>query len=180
MAVTATVQLPDNPSPAGVVRFVPLGGNGFTAPFAMYTVRNFAISGDGSGGDHTLSVIMDPKFCSVVAYASMQIDVASANRAIHWQLSSAAVPPQFLNATLTRVDASLSGSQIAHTWMPPAWINPGTAGQAPTLLISVDNVNTEVLNLNMAVLLFNIRARESVLYQHLIAARGGSYQSGDA
>lgn len=180
MSVIATVTLPDNPSPAGEVKLVPLGGNGFTSPFAMYTLRNFAIAGDATGSEHTLNVIMDPRYCSIVAYASMQIDVSAADRAIHWQLTSGAVPPQFLNGHLTRNDAGILGAQIAHTWSPPAWISPGTSPQAPTLTISVFNVDTEILNMACAVLLFNIRARESVLYQHLISARGGQYQSGDA
>jgi hypothetical protein len=146
----------------------------------MYTIRNFATSGDATGDDHTLSVVMDPNYCSMVGYAAMQIGTSAANRSIHWQLAGPAVPAQFLNATLNRIDGVIDGSQIAHTWMPPTFVCPGGASEVPTLVISALNIDTEVLNMNAVIFLFDIRARESALYAHLIAARGATYDSGDA
>ena len=145
----------------------------------MYTLRNFAITGDATGGEHTLSVIMDPNYCSMLGYASMQIDLSAANRGLHWQFASSAVPAQFENITLARLASGIQGAQIAHTWMPPSMINPGGVDQVPTLICSVVNTDTEILNLQAVIFLFDIRARESALYSHLIAARGAQYSSGD-
>jgi len=179
LAVTATLQLPDVPSPAGQVRFVALGGNGFAAPKAMYTVRNFSVNGDATGDDQTLSVIMDPTYCSMIGYCSMQIATSAANRAIHWAVAGPTTPAALLNATISRIDGDIDGSQIAHTWMPPALINPGGADEVPTLKLSVLNIDTEILNLQCTIFLFDIRARESAIYANLIAARGGMYMSSD-
>lgn len=173
--VINTLQLPDQPSPAGVVQYVALGGNGFSAPRGMYTIRNFASTGDALGGEHTHNIIMDPDYCSVIAYATMQIDVSAGNRAIHWQIASTAVPLQAENTVVRPVSSGLAGSQIVHTWMPPAFINPGSASEVPTLVCSVVNVEDEILNLNVVVLTFDIRARESALYDRLIGSRGGMY-----
>ncbi len=70
MAVTISVNLPDNPG-TGALRFIPLGGNGYTAPFAMWQLRAFAATGDATAGALSLTVRMDPRYCSMVGYASM-------------------------------------------------------------------------------------------------------------
>jgi len=184
MSVTSTIQLGKDAVPSSgtaVLTRTALGGNGFSAPASMYALRNFAINGDSGGGQQTLTVIMDPTYCTMIGYASMQIDVSAQNRAVHWQYAGGpAVPAQFINVSLTRVDNTVFGAQICHTWMPPSFISPGGAANVPSLVVSVLNIDTEILNLNAIFFLFDIRARESAAYAHLIAARGAMYTSGDA
>lgn len=179
MSVLASIQLGKNATPtagSAVLTRVALGGNGFSAPSAMYALRNFATNGDASGGEHTLSVIMDPDYCSMVGYATMQVD-SNTTRDIHWQLSSPAVPVMALNLKLLPVAIAISGSGLMHTWMPPAMINPGNKNEVPTLVISSLNIEDEVLNLNLVVFIFDIRAREVSTYAQLIGARGGMYMN---
>lgn len=143
----------------------------------MYTLRNFASNGDALGGEHTLNVIMDPNYCSMVGYATMLVEPSASRRDVHWSLSGTAVPLQSLNVSLEPINGVLAGPAVTYTWMPPAMINPGEANQVPTLTVSTQNVEDEVLNLQGVFFLFDIRARESSIYAHLIAARGGMYNN---
>jgi len=68
---------------------------------------------------------------------------------------------------------SALGSTNAVTWQTPAIIQPGGPDQVPTLSITVQNIDTIVLALNASIFTYDIRARESALYAHLVAARGG-------
>lgn len=178
MSVIATLQLGKDATPSSgtaVVTRIALGGNGFSAPAAMYAVRNFAVTGDATSGEHTLQVTMDPTYCSMVGYATMQLSAAVLPD-VHWQLSGPAVPMVGMNLQIAGIGAAVAGSPVIHTWLPPAMINPGNQDEVPTLELSVLNVDTVILNLNAVVFLFDIRARESALYAMLIAARGGMYQ----
>lgn len=78
MTVTSTVSLPDQPA-AGLVEFVPLGGDGYLAPIAQYILSEFAIAGDVSGGSAQLFVNMDPQYQGLVQLISFRMDGATAD-----------------------------------------------------------------------------------------------------
>jgi len=171
MSVEFTLQLPDNPSPAGTTRFVALGGNGFTAPKGVYLVRNFASSGDATAGSHKHNIIMDPDYCSMLGYASFLFG-AGGDADFKMTLVSSAVPLMVVAGSTTAVNSAL-GPQNSFTWLPPAAITPGSAAQVPTLLFSVLNVDTAVFSCNANIFIYDIRCREDERYQDLVAARGG-------
>lgn len=169
------MQVPDNPSPAGQIQFVALGGNGFSAPKGQYVIRNFAIVGDGSGGVHSMSIVFDPDYCSMLQYATFLHD-SIVSLDFKWNLVSPglgpAVPAQIKQGDAVPISSTL-GPAKADTWQPPAMILPGGSFSAPTLSITVLNVDLIVLTLNASIFVYDIRAREDERYQELVAARGG-------
>jgi len=170
LAVTTSLQLPDNPSPAGSIEFIALGGNGFNAPKGQYVIKNFATSGDATGGAHTLSMAFDPSYCAMVQYATF-LHATVVSLAFKFNIVSSAVPAQLLQGDVVSISSTIS-TQKGLTWNPPAMILPGTP-TAPTLSISVLNIDTAVLTLNASIFVYDIRAREDSRYQELVAARGG-------
>jgi len=176
MTVSFTLQLPsqDVGAATALVRFTALGGNGFNAPKGMYTIRNFSSTGDATAGSHTHSIIMDPNYCSMVAYSSMLIAASAAARDVRFSLVGPAVPLQAVGTNIPRIFSV--GGHINYTWMPPAFINPGKEDEVPTLQVAVLNVDTETLAMNAVIYLYDIRAREASSFGDLIAARGGMYQ----
>ncbi len=64
--------LPAQPA-VGQVQYVPLGGDGFRAPFAAYAISSHTVAGDAGGGFAQLRISMDPRFCSLVAWTTIGI-----------------------------------------------------------------------------------------------------------
>lgn len=174
MSVAATVTLPDEPA-TGRKAFVPLGGNGYTDPFAMYVIRNFLVTMDASGGVATIEVVMDDRFCSMVGYATYissngTIDPAT----VRWTLGSALAgsTPQMLRARQLPLNRSaVNVSVINDMWLPPAFLLPGA--DFSSLIVATDNDDTFTAQLFCVIYLYNINARQKVPYSHLVQARGG-------
>lgn len=174
-AVNTSFTLPGQPA-TGTNQFIALGGDGFTSPKGMYLVKNFTSTGDAGGDENEILINMDPDYCCMIAFATVLVQPAAADREMRLVIVGDQVPLMVTAPLVNAISADIGGSQCSYTWMPPAFINPGGDG-APSLSARVANTLAEVLSLNAAIYIYDIRARESFPYAGLIAARGGSYES---
>jgi hypothetical protein len=174
MSVSSTFTLPNNP-PGGVLAYVPLGGNGYTDPFAMYVLRNWVLSMDASGGNAELEVVMDDRFCSMVAFASMiSSNTAVDPAAVRWTLGSGVTGSTPLMARAREFDllpAAVTSDRLTDTWLPPAFVIPGA--DFCSLTVTTENDAGFAMQLFASIFLYNINARQKVPYSHLVQARGG-------
>lgn len=173
IAVASSVTLPLQPS-TGVVRYIPLGGDGFTAPFAAYNVIGHSVTGAVGGGSSTLTVVMDDRYVSLVSYVSLaNTQVASANADFSLLLSaqSSGMPTQSSQGVLTAIDADVNASTVRTTWAPQPVLLAGAEkrGVITGLMLNVD---ADVYAMSALIYLFNIRVREMSPTGLLLWARG--------
>ncbi len=158
----------------GATFFVPLGGDGFTAPKFGYAIRNFALTGDASGTftQHTIS--FDERFCSLVSYVTLGIQqVASADADFQLTINSDRSAQLNESGVQTAVASGVSGVEIGRTWNPPAYIYPG-AGDNGRIRSQVLNVLNDVVTLSAFIYLFDVRVRETTPMGPLLWARGST------
>jgi len=160
------------------VGYVPLGGDGYTAPFAAYTVDLMEDVGDGSGGTATLTVTMDPRFCALVQYATWDIaqaTPAAAEFRVRLGALQQKVPIQTDQGTQANISATVSSSrEVTRVWEPVPVVLPGGEGPAPFLEGKWANVDTDVYRLSIQIFLFNIRVREVTPMGPILWARGST------
>jgi len=170
MSVIDTIVLPGQGA-TGSVRYVPLGGNGYTAPHAMFQVRAWAVTGDASGGTMRLDLTMDDRYCSLMAYASMTSDSANDPSGVRWVLQGARAPQMFRANLIPALSATINAGVIADTYLPPVFVTPG---ESPvTLSLVMLNEDTKIMQMHASIYVFNINARQKVPMHLLVAARGG-------
>lgn len=171
MAVSLVVDIPATPA-NGFLRFIPLGGNGYTSPFAMWQCQQLLVTGDATGGAASITVNMDRRYCSMMGYASMTYPGTTPDPfPLRWAITGDRVPQQFRAVKVDLIPTTISAARVSDTWLPPATVNPGPEEIA--LSITVPNTDTLVLQMHCAIFLFNINARQKVPYHLLAAARGG-------
>ncbi len=157
---------------------MPLGGDGYTAPFAAYTIDRMQVSGAAGGGTAKLTVTMDPKFCSLIQYASWSINQATPAAAqfkLRITASQNATPILVDQGSVTNITATISGSEpVARTWEPTPVVLPGSGGVAPFLEATWSNIDVNEYFLSMQVFLFNIRVRELTPMGPILWARGST------
>lgn len=173
IAVSETLQLPAQPA-VGATFFVPLGGDGFTAPKFGYAIRNFSLTGDATGTfvEHTIS--FDERYCSLVSYVTLGIQQAtSADADFQFTINSDRSAQLNDSGTQTAVVSGVSGVEIGRTWNPPAYIYPG-AGDNGRIRSHVLNVDTDVVTLSAFVYCFDVRVRETTPMGPLLWARGST------
>lgn len=176
IAVSVTRTLPAQPA-VGVVNYVPLGGDGFSAPFAAYAVAGFNLQGTAGGGQAKITLQMDPRFVSLIAYVTGSIDqdvAADAELGFFISGSAGHVPIQRWQATVSAVSLDTSTTPIATTWSPNPMLLPGGNQAASTLVMTAVNVDAFTYNLSTFIYLFNIRVREVSPMGPLLFARGAS------
>lgn len=177
MAVTETVTLPDQPT-IGFVRYVPLGGNGYQAPFAQYVIDNFALAGDVSGGAVQHQVIMDPRYSSLVAYLSItNVQASSADMDFKLRIDSNApqssIANQIESGVITAISATVSSATANKIWSPVPTIMPG-GGEGGLIMSEVLNVDGDLTRLSALIYLFNIDVRIVSPIGPLLWARGAT------
>jgi len=69
VSVSTTVNLPNQPT-LGLVSYQGLSGDGFVAPHS-YFQANINLLGDASGGHQVVTLVMDPRFESVIVFANI-------------------------------------------------------------------------------------------------------------
>lgn len=89
MSVTATLQLPEQPS-IGRTIIRPLGGDGYTSPMSAYLVELFSVVTDASGGTASLNVLLDPQYESIINIAQCTITAAAASADLRFDFFSRA------------------------------------------------------------------------------------------
>ncbi len=155
---------------------MPLGGDGFAAPFAAYAVSSHAVTGDVSGGSATLRMNMDPRFCSLVSWSTIGITQGTPADAELRGIIGAngtAVARLADQNDQTAVAATVSAQSILRTWCPTPTILPG-GDVVPFCSWAMTNVDGDVYHMDAYVFLFNIRVRELTPMGPLLWARGST------
>lgn len=172
ISVTEAFTLPAQPtSTNGSTQYVPLGGDGFSAPKAAYMVRGARIAGDASAGLATINITMDDRFTSMIQYVTGQIDEAAADSDFSWFISS-----PFMASVITK-GVDLAGNvafspNLGHTWNPVPILLPGQ--QAGLLSVGWPNVDADTFFCDALIYLFDIDVRQKSPIAPLLWARGSS------
>lgn len=114
MAVSSTVVLPNQPT-AGNVSVNALAGNGYTAPHSETRAR-ITLDGAVGGGTAEITVFWDPRWVSLVSWATFGIAglAAPAFAEMNYRVSAFSS----LGATLS-IPTGLTGVDSVATWSPP-------------------------------------------------------------
>ncbi len=152
MSVTSTVNLPAQPATGSVV-YRPLGGNGFTAPQAVYYVYNHAIVSDASGGDAILIMGMDPQYQCVVDQLAFQVQSQATSAVYRFQVEL----PNDDYIMYNSGSSVLEGGVGRSTWIPQPLFNIDTAA-----LVTPNVDGSETYQFSAIIYLFNKRAQEQV------------------
>lgn len=164
---------------AGNVSYVPLGGDGYTAPFAAYNVQAWQLTGDASGGRVEFILQPDPRFCSLFVFMTTNIEqVAAAAALFRNTLGGLRQAAQGELGSQATVSADISDVTIEHQWSPIPVIMPGgntPSSQSPIVFRSQwKNVDLDEHQFNAMVYLFNINVREKTPMGPLLWARGAT------
>ncbi len=159
MAVSSTVAIPAQPG-AGLIEFLPLGGDGRVAPLGCY-MADVQLAGDASGGLASISLTLDPRYTNLVAFINVRAT------------STSAAPEFFVDIRSNAAATGVSGVQIVGTmpqssmaglgpnasflWYPPPIYYPGE-GHLSLTMVNTDA--TEVYSLVAEVYCFDIDIRK--------------------
>ncbi len=179
MAVTLAWELPEQSgSITSLARqtWIPLGGDGFTSPKAAYSLRSIGIAGV-STGLAAIAVTMDPRFCSLVCWMLGGIDDSSPGASAQVKLTVESDTTAVASATLQPRVSTIGSQDFQAIFQPPAVILPGGSDGSIIRAQFNDDVAATFF-IDAFILLFDIRARELVPYETLLAARGaGGYSA---
>lgn len=165
MAINESVTLPD-----AVATYIPLGGDGLSAPFALYQIDK-TVAGDVSGGAITSNFVLDARYCSMIRWIGMAIGGVNAD--VEYRISIGAETKMAITGTLVGVASTVSSEGAAGYWVPPQTVLP--PGQ--TVSTGFTNVDGDTFRISMEVLLWNIRVRELSPWPYLMNAAGGGGQA---
>jgi len=160
------------------VDYIPLGGNGFTAPFAAWSVEAMTVTGDATGGAASLGVSMDMRYVSLVAFVTVAVLQATAADAdLRIQLTGSNTTDQGDNVIMPSISATVATRTAGTVWRPTPMLLPGgqsDTANLPRISCRVLNVDTNVVELSTLIYLFNIRVREITPMGPLLWARGAA------
>lgn len=150
LTITESFALPGQPA-AGSNEFIPLGGNGFTAPQSAF-LFDMQITGDASGGLVNFTINRDDRFEHIVSFLQIGSNNAAAIDYIMGISRKQGVTFQNVGKTKT---SGVTGSDLAVIiWAPPPMIEP------ISWLAVVANTDLELFKFKGLVYNFNIRASE--------------------
>ncbi len=158
--------------PGTDVTFVPLGGDGYSAPFGLNLIDS-DLAGDVSGGSATFTVTLDARYCASVTLIGMAVAGATTDQ--DYRINFAANPAGTSlrhGVTGTMLGVAVSTEGTAGFWVPPATVLP------PSTVFSVRfiNVDGDDFRLSAEILLWNIRVRELSPWPYLMGAQGSGGQ----
>lgn len=158
MSVSATVTLPAQPA-QGALNYIPLGGDGRSAPLGCYFCR-LEVDGDAGGGTAAVTINFDPRYTNLVAYVNVLIEAdAAAGDFATWiaQSGQVATPDRvFVVGTIPNVATGVSTDNSSFLWYPPPIYYQGS-GYCSMKVLNV-GVN-ETYKLTVEVLCFDIDVR---------------------
>lgn len=175
ISVIETVTLPAQPT-NGAVDYIPLGGNGYSAPHAAYSVVGMTVTGDAGGGSAGLDVTMDDRYCSLITYITFNIaQGTSADADFRLTMSSIAgrIPLVAEAGLQLAVVSDVSSQEVSHTWNPTPVILPG-GGQVCRANGRWVNTLADVYSFHLMAYLFAIDVREKTAMGPLLWARGAT------
>jgi len=167
MTVATVVILPAQPG-SGLTEYVPLGGDGDTAPFAMYVLSNVETTMDVSGGSASIIVHMDNRYACLIDYMTLSIHQQTAS--VDKELAMDVIGPSggarggtvATQGTYESLIADFA-PEIATTWTPPGMLLlPGADRVSRARFRTANDVTGDVLEGDMQVLLFNPDVRNRI------------------
>ncbi len=173
MTVVDTLTLPDQPT-TGSTNYIPLGGDGYSAPIAAYSVAGFQTAGDASAGLLQQAIVCDARYCSLVSWVTGSIQQATpADADFRFNLSSLSnrSVPLMTHAGATVAIAAAFTVEINELWVPSPVVLPGGT-DIGTIALNRVNVDGDVYNAHAMIYLFDIRVRELTPMGPLLWARG--------
>ena len=177
MAVAELVLLPLQPD-VGNVTYVPLGGDGFTAPHSAYSINNMTATGAAGGGSLSCAIQLDTRYVSLVSFATMRLIQATDTAVdVRWVIGAAQggiqIPQIIRQNLITDIASGISSSTISDSFNPTPILLPGSQNNGQ-LSVAVVNVDTDVLTLSAYVYNFDIRVRELTPMGPLLWSRGAT------
>jgi len=153
----------------GIFQYVPLGGDGFTAPFAAYAIEGFGVTGDASAGHVSLGLEMDNRYVSLVSWATggiVQGTELAADMTMSLELQSE-------TKLVTAVDPDVAAQNVRWNWVPRPFLMPG-GGEVSSLEVRFLNVLNDLYRVSTMIYLYNIRVRELTPMPYLTLAPGST------
>ncbi len=177
MALTDSWTPPAQPG-IGTLTYVPLGGDGFTAPQAAYAINSYEIVGDASGGKVSMTIEMDKRFVSLVSFVSLSVlQATSADIDYRLVVGSSSGTDQVAShqesGPIVAISSTVSNAEINKTMPIMPMMLPG-AGQSGKILMELKNVDTDRFRVSALIYLFNIRVRELTAMGPLLWSRGAT------
>jgi len=123
-----------------------------------------------------LSCTMDPRFCSLVSWVTVEIEQDTvANAAVGFALNDTALrhPPQRDQGTVVAVAAAINNPSIAKTWAPVPMVLAGGPGLA-SITVRGLNLDSDQYFLSALIYLFDISVREKTPMGPLLWSRGAT------
>jgi len=163
VSVATTFTLPAQPA-GGTSHFAPLGGDGFSSPFGVYTIIDAITTGDAGGGHMRVDCVLDERYCSVVSFIAIDVLQATPANATYRQVifgagNNPGVPNVSQGGELQHFDAAAGLPGVAGLWVPPGLVLGGT-GLGATIRNQVDNVLDDDVRMNALIYLFDITVRQ--------------------
>lgn len=162
----------------GNVAFIPLGGDGYGAPIAAYSISGPQVVGDGSGGNARLDIVMDARYSSLISYSTLVVRQGTAadidvQRTIGGASSGRAIPLLIENLKAVANSATVSIDTIAENWFPPPVLLPGATDIA-RLRYRIQNVLNDTAIIYSLIYLFQLNVRQVNPMGPILWARGSS------
>lgn len=166
MAVTSSVILPAQPD-AGVVSWVPLGGDGVTAPLGYYEV-DLQLVGDASGGNATINITFDGRYTNLLSWANLKIfdDTAAGEFSVDLT-RSAAFNGLHQVGTYPGITEAVVTVNSAWLWYPPPLFFAGD-GRLRVIQVNVDATETYVVQAQVFAYDRDVRNRFNMTWLHQI------------
>lgn len=163
MTVTSKVELPAQPD-SGTVQYVPLGGDGVSAPHGQYVV-NVANLGDATGGNNLIYVRPDPRWVTLVQFMQGKVTGAAADVNVRFSITGVGNILVGHNAVLANVDLAPTSIENMGMWVPPMWLIETPGGglanlDRPFLSLVGANVDGDTNTLTAFMFVFDRRVRE--------------------
>lgn len=152
----------------GLVDYIPLGGNGFTAPHAAYSFQ-VTLAGDASGGSNAITLEMDPQFLSLISYLQCTVSGAAADVANRLDIGATTFDVIYNTDAVGYDSVTAIASKL---WKPPgAMVTQQNVNYVPFVKSHVPNTDGDTHFFIGRIYLFDKRAREttplSILLQNL-------------
>jgi len=158
MSVIEAVTLPAQ-SVIGSTEFIPLGGDGKSAPLGCYFVTA-SIVGDASGGTAAVTIACDDRYTNLFAYLNGTISGDAAAGDFHMRLQgptgvNGGMAPSIVG-TIPQVATTVIPDNAAFLWFPPPVYFQGSGFG----VFQCPNVDAnETYHLQVEVLVFDIDVR---------------------
>ncbi len=146
--------LPAQPT-QGSTNYIPLGGDGRSAPLGCYFV-NIEVDGDASGGNADLTIRGDVRYTNLVAYMNLKVQADAAAGDFMMRITDPNPPRPQIVGTIPQVATGVATDNATFLWFPPPIYFQG-GGSMSAVLPNV-GVN-ETYKLEIEVLVFDIDVR---------------------